>query len=112
MSTIDRPYWVRGEVILELTGWDRKRLRRERNDMYGMLKWKNAGTTIYYDINSVHPLLLKVRILESESLSEIQKEIIERFKKSKQRAAQSDESNEEEVTEIKTDSKNRRGPVH
>lgn len=51
-----KPCWVKAEVIMELTGWDKHRMNRERKNQ--TITWKEDGGK-FYDLNSIHPLFLK-----------------------------------------------------
>lgn len=52
----DRPHWVRGNVVQEVTGWDNRRLTKARKD--GSVAVKKDGG-YWYDLNSLHKTLLK-----------------------------------------------------
>lgn len=66
MKLTDKPYWVKAEIIQQVTGWDREGMRKARRNDY--VKWKhNKGEGFWYDLNSVHPLLIKQRTLEAVS---------------------------------------------
>lgn len=50
--------WVRASVIVELTGWNGGKLRSGRES--GAVVWKKEKDgTIWYDLNSIHPYLIK-----------------------------------------------------
>lgn len=51
-----KPCWVKAETVFEFTGWDKERLRRERNNQ--TITWKKENG-YFYDLNSIHPLFLK-----------------------------------------------------
>lgn len=52
------PKWVRSTVITELTGWDNQKMRRARENSTITFKKDNGGL-YWYDLNSLHPYLLK-----------------------------------------------------
>lgn len=53
----DRPHWVKGSVIQEVTGWDNKRLTKARKD--GSVVSRKKEKSYEYDLNSLHKFLLK-----------------------------------------------------
>lgn len=52
-----KPHWVKARVITKLTGWDNQKMRQARNG--GVVKWKKGKDGIWYDLNSLHPHLIK-----------------------------------------------------
>ena len=55
-----RPKWTKVGTIQELTGWNRERLRRARVNGEIIMKKKNGK--IFYDLNSLNPLLVKKQL--------------------------------------------------
>lgn len=54
-----KPKWVKSTVIIELTGWNKDRMASARNN--NELTWKKDSTGFWYDLNSLHPYLVKVK---------------------------------------------------
>lgn len=48
--------WVKSTVIMSLTGWDKEKMRRCRNDNSIVFKKDNG---FWYDLESVHPIFFK-----------------------------------------------------
>lgn len=51
-------YWVKASWIMEVTGWDKEKMRQAREQNVVITKGDKA-TGILYDLNSIHPLLIK-----------------------------------------------------
>lgn len=52
-----KPSWVKATTILELTGWDAFKLRQARVNK--TISFKKEGKSYFYDLNSIHPYLIK-----------------------------------------------------
>lgn len=52
-----KPKWTKVTEIARLTGWDRERMRRARQN--GEVNFKKKGSSFFYDLDSIHPLLIK-----------------------------------------------------
>lgn len=52
-----KPKWVRASVIMELTGWDKHKMQQVREA--GEIVFKVEDSKYLYDLNSLHPFLLK-----------------------------------------------------
>lgn len=52
------PYWVKASWIMEVTGWDKRKMQRAREQQVVVTKPTPTGG-ILYDLNSIHPLLIK-----------------------------------------------------
>jgi len=51
-----KPRWVRASVITQLTGWNNQKMHQARKNM--LIDWKDENG-LWYDLNSVNPLLIK-----------------------------------------------------
>lgn len=49
--------WVKSSVIIELTGWNKEKMRSARDN--GLITWKTDDKGYWYDLNSLHPYLIK-----------------------------------------------------
>lgn len=57
-----KPKWVRASIITELTGWNNQKMRSARiNDL---IVYKKEENSYWYDLNSLHPLLIKKKQAE------------------------------------------------
>lgn len=54
---ITRPRWIPASWIMEATGWDKEKMRRAREQ--GVVDFKRERGIYLYNINSIHPALLK-----------------------------------------------------
>lgn len=52
-----KPYWVKASTITELTSWDANKMRRAREQK--LIEWKKTKEGFFYNLNSVHPYLIK-----------------------------------------------------
>lgn len=52
------PYWVKASWIMDVTGWDKEKMRRAREQKIVLTKGDKCNG-ILYDLNSIHPLLIK-----------------------------------------------------
>jgi hypothetical protein len=52
--------WVKVSVIRDLTGWDRERMRRARNN--GEVEFKKDGNKFLYNPDSIHPVHKKLKV--------------------------------------------------
>lgn len=52
-----RHSWTKVGTITKITGWDKERLRRARNN--NEIRFKKVGSEIFYDLNSLNQLLVK-----------------------------------------------------
>lgn len=57
LSESKKERWVKARIITGLTGWDNNKMRQARNG--GAIKWKRDRDGIWYDLNSLHPNLIK-----------------------------------------------------
>lgn len=62
-----KPQWVKARVITDLTGWDNQKMRQARNG--GVVKWKKGKDGIWYDLNSLHPHLIKKQETKNDTQS-------------------------------------------
>ncbi len=54
----NKPYWVKASWVMKVTGWNREEMRRAR--VQNMITWRHTDIDGFqYDLNSVHPLLIK-----------------------------------------------------
>lgn len=51
-----KPYWVKASWIMDVTGWDKEKMRRAREQKVVISKGDKASG-ILYDLNSIHPQL-------------------------------------------------------
>lgn len=56
-NTISNAYWVKASWVMELTGWDKRKMQKAREQKIVVTKKTESG--ILYDLNSIHPLLIK-----------------------------------------------------
>lgn len=58
IQNANRPYWVKATWIMEVTGWDKEKMRQAREQKVVITKGDRCSG-ILYDLNSIHPLLIK-----------------------------------------------------
>lgn len=54
----EKAVWIKSSQVMELTGWDKEKMRRMRDN--GVIVHKHTDTGHWYDLNSIPKQFLKL----------------------------------------------------